>query len=147
VSTRIALAFREAQHPFLYAKNIDLKVVRLIAGARFKKADGWTEPHDAIVDTGAPLSVIPESIWRYLKVNPLGFPPRVIGLAGDGLKVEVAEVQCLAVDEKAVSSPFALRAYLSHGNSTLLLLGMEDFLTRCALHCDYETSNAYLEFP
>ena len=32
--------------------------------AQFKTADGWTPALPALIDTGAPFSVLPQTLWR-----------------------------------------------------------------------------------
>jgi len=145
VSTRILLHFRKSAHSPLKAAN--LNVIRLIGSVRFQQENGWSDAFRAIIDTGSPVSVIPEYIWQRIQRSPFDAPQHHIGLAGRQLPVDLATVRCAAVDEANVSPPFSMRAYLSHGDSDFLLLGMADFVTRSLLHCDYQKGEAYLEFP
>jgi hypothetical protein len=43
------------------------EIIRLKCLIQFKTQDGWSEPYDAIVDTGAPCSLIPSYIWKRIK--------------------------------------------------------------------------------
>lgn len=52
-------------------KGVRVEIIRLLAKAEFKAKDGWTDPYIAIVDTGAPLSLIPQSIWEGCEVEIL----------------------------------------------------------------------------
>ncbi|MBI4257719.1 MAG: hypothetical protein HY619_02075 [Thaumarchaeota archaeon] len=42
-------------------------LLRLIASAIFKSPSEWTEPQDAIVDTGAHTSILPKWLWTRIE--------------------------------------------------------------------------------
>ena len=42
-------------------------LTRLICNTKFKTFNGWTKSYDAIIDTGAHISIIPLEIWQDFK--------------------------------------------------------------------------------
>ncbi|MBU1614156.1 hypothetical protein KJ693_02475, partial [bacterium] len=48
-----------------------IKLIRVIGQARFKLRDGWTDLYSVIIDTGAPVSVLPARIWNNIEVKRL----------------------------------------------------------------------------
>ncbi len=64
MNKRIRLFF--STEPIIDAKSrVDLhEGIRLLSVVEFMSAQGWSEPESAIVDTGAPISLIPHKIWR-----------------------------------------------------------------------------------
>jgi predicted aspartyl protease len=44
-------------------------IVRVMCGLRFEKTKGWSKEYPSILDTGAPISVIPKSIWSDIDHN------------------------------------------------------------------------------
>jgi hypothetical protein len=69
MSIRLALRIDEHSDP----DDPTLVITRLLVWVSFLTVDGkLTDPELAIVDTGAPLSLIPQDIWhdcRYLKLR------------------------------------------------------------------------------
>jgi len=62
VSTNIALTFQTNYDLALLSAGLKLRLVRLFVNVRFKTAGGWTAPYEAIVDTGNPITIIPQKI-------------------------------------------------------------------------------------
>lgn len=103
-------------------------------------------PEVAWVDTGAPLTVFPESVWRKLGARILA-PNVPLAIAGQSLAANVGEAW-LAVSDAAnhVSPTLPVRAYLSPSNDLPVLLGVEDVLTAATLHCEHASRRAFLDF-
>ena len=57
---------------YLLQRNLVVRHVRIIADVSFETRGGWTETERAIIDTGAPISIIPptnlasDPIWILL---------------------------------------------------------------------------------
>ncbi len=82
--------------PELERKVPGLQVVRLLAAVQFRTPTGWTKPYDAIVDTGAPISVLPAFIWNKLERVELA-DHEIFGIVGKrecAIAVKVGKVAC-----------------------------------------------------
>ncbi|MDI6795073.1 MAG: hypothetical protein QME81_19765, partial [bacterium] len=125
MSTKISLWFHSFLDTDLLQKGVRVEIIRLLAKAEFKAKDGWTDPYIAIVDTGAPLSLIPQSIWEGCEVEILaehslkGVVPRKECV----LPVSVGEVSLRIVDEENMSRELVVKAYLSRTDRVPLILG------------------------
>ncbi|MDI6794338.1 MAG: hypothetical protein QME81_15985 [bacterium] len=63
MSTKIDLQFVKSLDLDLLEKGVEVWIIRIIGQIKFKTSDGWTRAYEAIIDTGAPVSFIPKSIW------------------------------------------------------------------------------------
>ena len=121
---------------------------RCYARLRFQQSPGWSEEFRAILDTGAPFSVIPSSIWQSLAFRRL-FPSHLRGViprATASLPADLAKLACVLTDEQTVSSPIELTALLVDVSDVPLLLGWAGCLDRARLHLDGPRRLAWLEF-
>lgn len=64
MSTKINLEFTVKRYHHEVAGIPELReILRIQCRARFKTEGGYGEPEKAIVDTGAPISLIPFDMW------------------------------------------------------------------------------------
>lgn len=122
-------------------------LVRLLTHTSFATSSGWTKTRETIIDTGAPVSLIPFSVWsetdyRLLAPNDLG-----LTIGGEHVRVKLAEVNVCLHDDHAISPPLTIKAHLLPDDAHPLLLGFEDVLTDLRLVSDYAAQVAYLEWP
>lgn len=69
----IKLWFKKILDPELEIKIPKrIYLIRLYADVIFKTPSGWTNPYPAIIDTGAPVTVIPLDLWKKCEINILG---------------------------------------------------------------------------
>ncbi|UCE37399.1 MAG: hypothetical protein JSW00_18380 [Thermoplasmata archaeon] len=66
MSTRIKLHFVEAVLQEL-SKEEEYELTRLMGWVVFRTTNHWSEPMDAIIDTGAHTSILPKTIWKGLQ--------------------------------------------------------------------------------
>lgn len=119
---------------------------RVLTWAQFKRPDGWTDRLPAVVDTGAPFSVLPRSLWDALHVEG-GFVSSLRGLVplpSAILKARLGQVSCLVSDLKRSSPPLECWALLADGEVPLVL-GCAGFLDRTKLMLDGPRQQAHLE--
>ena len=145
MSTRVALAFRESPHRQLRQHGIEARVIRLAVD--FAGWDGaqWLRYHDAWIDTGAPLTLLPEPTWRNLQVAVLAHGLSV-PIFGKTIPADLGELYVAVTDDTAFSPALRIRAYLCHSDELPILLGMDGVLTRSVLHCNHARRGAYLDF-
>jgi hypothetical protein len=150
---RINLRFYEIPEPDLLKAGIHLDLIRLVCDLRFATSQGWADVERAIIDTGAPVSMIPRSIWRRVAVHLLS--PKEFELYGisteeqeyPSVPARLGVVECTLLDESRVSPPLRLKAYLMPDDATPLALGFEGLLTRCKLVLNYPDQEAFLLTP
>ena len=138
-------------------RTLDLKVshprrrlflYRLAARIRFRQPNGWSDYHGAIVDTGAPYSLIPLSLWPALQVERLCELP-VRGLVPGRhaeLDATLAKVFGRLLDASHHSPPLPLWAMLADTDHVPLILGWSGCLDRAKLVLDSRRRLAWLEF-
>lgn len=103
----------------------------------------------AIIDTGAPTSLIPFRVWGQSLVT-LG-ESEVIASVSDrpecDLHVIRGQITLALLDEEGnrLIENWTIRADLCHTSEMPLLLGMKDFLEECRLVMDYPANKAWLE--
>jgi len=150
MSTKIGLNISTIYDINLLEQNISCRLVRLYGRIRFEKEKGWSNEYRAIIDTGSPVSLIPSSIWKEIKLEFLSqkeFP--ILGIAkeeSEPILARIATVKLVFIDPETTSSSFRVKAYLLPTDHIPLLFGFEDLLTEYKLFCDYKNNSAYLEF-
>ncbi len=149
----INLSLYEILDPELLDEGIRLRLIRLICYLRFATSEGWSGVERAIVDTGAPVAVIPWSIGNRIAVRPLSTRVMEIhGISADDqeqpfVPARLAEVTCVLLDQTRVSPSLRLKAYLMPDDATPLVLGFEDLLTSYELLCNYVRNETFLSLP
>ena len=119
----------------------------VLVSAQFRRPDGWTPAFRALVDTGAPFSVLPKSLWGDLRVEG-GFATNLRGLVplpSAVLKAKLAQVTCIVSDLKTNSPPLTFWALLAEGEVPLVL-GCSGFLDRAKLVLEAVQQRGRLEF-
>jgi hypothetical protein len=114
---------------------------------QFKSPSGWTPVLRALVDTGAPFSVLPKSLWTAIDSEG-GFATHLRGLVplrSAVLNARLSQVACLVSDLKTSAPPLSFWALLADGEVPLVL-GCAGFLDRAKLVLDAAHERAHLEF-
>lgn len=121
---------------------------RLWARVRFQQTRGWSEAHPAILDTGAPYSLVPASLWPRLHLEPLAQLPLRGIVPGEAAELEatLAKVSGRLLDARHVSPRLTLRAMLVKTDHVPLILGWSGCLDRARLVVDTPRHRAWLEF-
>lgn len=121
---------------------------RLLTRVQFRHARGWSDYHVAIIDSGAPYSVLPLSLWTALRVERLlDLPLRGI-VPGHAAEVDatLARVPAQLLDARRVSPHLALWAMLARTDEVPLILGWSGLLDLARLGLDGRRRSAWLAF-
>ena len=121
---------------------------RLWTRVQFQTRGGWTPVSPALIDTGAPFSVLPQSLWSDIEARPVGFTSELRGLIplpAASLKARLAQVTCRISDLKMTAPPLRLWVLLAEGDVPVVL-GCAGFLERATLTLDGPRQVASLEF-
>lgn len=120
---------------------------RIWTRAHFKHTTGsWTPVVPALIDTGAPFSVVPSPLWHDLDVQG-GFATQLRGLVqrpSAVLKARFAQLTCRLSDLKSTTPPLTFWALLAEGEVPLVL-GCAGVLDRATLLLDARHNRARLE--
>lgn len=142
---RVNLFFTESFSADLQTKVPGIEFIRLRAAVRFKTDTGWSDICDAIVDTGAPISLILDFIWKKIERIELA-DHHVGGVGGGKLPIKVAKVTCQLVDELGnETQPKEIHAYLVKRGRSPLILGFKDLLSQLTNHFDHRMGEAWIE--
>ena len=125
-------------------------VIRLHCWIQFRASNGaLTKPYFAVVDTGAPLCMILQRIWRELGTEVLVERTSVGGISQRKecqVPAKLGRVRaCLADAQGTLSPPLVFPAYLAKTNRAPLLLGFAGVLSEFRCYCDYEAREAWVE--
>ena len=69
MSTTIELEFETHIDLDFVGQAIAVHLIRLTVSLQLQTSKGWTRKYKALVDTGNPISVIPNSVWSKGKVK------------------------------------------------------------------------------
>jgi len=146
---KIDLAIRRGYHAPAIAVGHRLSAIRLTANISVATDAGWTLFERAVIDTGAPVSVFPPSIWKQSRYTPLGHV-RIGGLARREeclVPAILAEIDCILSDGQRSLGPLRMHAYLAEIENAPRLIGMLGFLERGILRVELSRNRAFLRMP
>ncbi len=118
---------------------------RLYTNLRLHLRSKWSDPLRAIVDTGAPYSVIPRDLGTQLVATSL-YRTRMGGLVPkEYMYGTMVETECMATDEENSSEPFKIRAIVADKIGIPLLLGLHGILDQEELITRISSREAWLQ--
>ena len=123
------------------------KGIRLLTIAQFLNVRGWSEPEVAIVDTGAPISLVPYRIWRKCTNEVIGEAELrgVIPKKECVMPVKVAVVRLRLVEPEYATEGIEVKAYLAPNDEVPLIIGFENILSEFNVFFSYHTQIAFIE--
>ena len=146
MSTSIELEFETHIDLDFVEQGIAVHLIRLTASLQLQTREGWTRKYKALVDTGNPISVIPNSVWSKGKINwILSHRSDLLGIGGGKVSGKVGEVILVLVDKKTASPPIKAKALLLDDDRVPFLIGFEDIMTDIKLVCDYESKTSFFQ--
>ena len=103
-------------------------------------------PENAIIDTGAHISVMPFDIWEKLNVQIMAEHKMQDLLPDKSTPVNVGYVKAKIIDDTGnTTNQLRFLSYLAFTNKIPLILGMRDVLEKFNLHILFSRNQAYLE--
>jgi len=143
----VKLFFETLRSRELETKVEGINIVRLRCYVQFEKRTGEISIHDAIVDTGAFISLIPFSIWKDVEVDRLA-DHHVGGLIQKpdcSIPVIIGKIGLRLIDEEHQTEKIDVHSYLALTDEIPLILGFKDLLASFKVCFDYKENSAWLE--
>jgi len=146
MSTRIGLTFQRL--PDIELLHRGIAYLRLLCNVQFETPTKEVFVQPAIVDTGAPLCLIPSDLWKQVRTQQ--FETTRIG----GLMVQkecavpgrVGILSMTLLDPHGHRYRLTVRAFLAQTTEVPLILGFQDCLEKSTMHVSYPRHEAWLEF-
>lgn len=111
MSTTIELEFETHIDLDFVEQAIAVHLIRLTVSLQLQTREGWTRKYKALVDTGNPISVIPNSVWSKGKINwILSHKSDIHGIGGGKVSGKSGEIILILVDKKTTSPPIKAKA-------------------------------------
>ncbi|MBC8526454.1 MAG: hypothetical protein H8D22_06255 [Candidatus Cloacimonetes bacterium] len=108
---------------------------------------GLSKPESAIVDTGAPIYLIPHKIWRKCVTKVIGETELrgVIPKKECVMFVKVATIELRLIDPKYATETIEIKAYLAPNDNVPLVIGLERLLSEFDIFFSYHTQDAFIK--
>ena len=135
-------------HPDVEGLHELREVLRIQCRVQFKTAEGYCEPEKAIVDTGAPISLIPFDMWRHAEIEYLG-EDYLRGVVPKGecyLPADIGRIKAVLIDKDGnTSDELTFLAYLPFTNKVPLFIGLMELIEKGIVWSDLRNRNGYIE--
>ena len=145
ISIKIGLEInRETRDVELEKKILYLKpLIRIFSKIKFPELE---TPEDALIDTGAHISILPLYLWKKLNVKIIA-EHKTSGIVPDmSIPVKVGYITANIIDENGnFSKEIKFLSYLAITNKIPIILGMRDLLEKFTIHISFSKNEAYLE--
>ena len=144
---RVTLEILRGPYRPALAGGLQVESCRLLTDLSLQCGRAWTPFLPGIVDTGAPLSLLPRRVWQSADVSHMG---RIL-VGGLNRRQECMFEVTLAVVVLAIrdrfneNQPVEAHALLADTDDVPTLLGMRGVLTELVLHTDIRRGEAYVE--
>lgn len=149
MSTSVQLSFRDVVDRKLSEKLQGYtRSTRLICKTKFKTPQDWSKTYNAIIDTGATITLIPLSIWQDINTEIIAdhLVSGIISNEECKVPVKIAKVRIIIFDLSGnCTDELEITSYLSLLENVPLLLGFKDLLSRFKVCFDYEKREGYIE--
>ena len=123
--------------------------LRIVGWIQLKKSNGWTEPSQAIIDTGAYTSLFPLSLWQDLEVKIISdhFVRGLVPKKQCKIDVKIGWISCKIIDRQGNLTPeIKFRAFLALIDDIPLILGFKDLLDKFRLIISPIEKIGFIEF-
>lgn len=144
---RINLPIVRGHHAPALAIGHRVAAIRVFAEISVATPTGWSLFEPAVVDIGAPISVLPPSIWKQSHHTALGR----VTIGGIARREEcqipaiLAEINCMLSDGQQTLGPLRMHAYLAEVVNAPTLIGILGFLERGVLCVDFPKNRGFLQ--
>lgn len=145
--TKVRLYWKTDFDPTHLANGVHVRIIRLYVPVSFRETTEWSEPVNAIINLGSPLTVLPKRVWQTMQniqylsgMVPLG------GIGKGTVLARLAKIELAFLSTQKEIVKRTIKAYLAEDDAVPLLLGIEDLITNTRLVSDYPKNKAFLHF-
>lgn len=147
MSTNVELYFGSYENLEIKEFLTDYQTIRLEGLISFKTSEGWTDPEIALLDTGAPLSVIPYPLWKNI-IHKKITDYEIHGIVPKKeckIPAFIAEVSCFICDKSGnETKEVRINAFLVKSEGVPLIIGFRNLLSKYKICFDYGNNTAFL---
>lgn len=107
------------------------------------------EPTVGIIDTGAPMSLIPRFIWTKLSpkiIQEESYLSGVIPGPSHMMMTKIGIISAKLLGKAGNHYPVSFPAHLAPINRVPIIIGMQSILEKAMIHIDVNGNNNWLEF-
>lgn len=146
---RIELGTWRTPHEPAASIGRPLPAIRLGCALSIATNTGWNPFRWAVIDTGAPISLLPPLFWR----NSQHITLDRVTIGGVSKRQEcripaiLAEIECTLSDRQHSLGPIRMHAYLAEPEDAPVLIGVLGFIERGLLRVDLSNNRASLRMP
>lgn len=149
MSTKIALQIHRL--PDIDLIDYGVIDIRVFCDALFKPLIPTVknEPMQAIIDTGAPMSVVPHFIWNRCDTRIIQEEAYLSGIIpgpSHMMKTKIGMLSAELLDKVGNHYPISFCAHLAPLNKIPIIIGIQDILGKAVIHIDIRRGNSWLEF-
>lgn len=147
---RISLRFEATEVVTPRFGNWPLRVIRLVTDVVFRLPDlSYTRSETALLDTGAPMSVLPQTLWRTLDAG-IHVPDASFGGVSQRKECQIpcsiGTVNMRLCDRSGnASRAYDVPAFLAKTDRVPLILGFASLMEDLTIHFDYQKPEAWAE--
>ena len=146
MSTRIELSFRRLPDAELLHRGISH--IRLFCTVEFKTLANEVFVQPAIIDTGAPLCLVPSDLWMQVRTQQFE-ATKIGGLTARkecAIPARIGILSMTLLDPRGHRHRLTVRAFLAQTTDVPLILGFQDCLEKATLHAAALRHDTWLEF-
>ncbi|HID86642.1 MAG TPA: hypothetical protein EYP55_04590 [Anaerolineae bacterium] len=122
--------------------GIRANIIRLLGTIELERADGeWSETRWAVLDTGAPMCLLPLDAWEGSRVEILAEDHPLRGVVPKeecALPVQIGRLTLRLVDRMRTGKRLEVEAYLASTNKVPLVLGFHRCLDQYKVVFDHK---------
>lgn len=107
------------------------------------------KPLVAVIDTGAPVSLIPQFVWGKFSpkiIQEEAYLSGIIPGPSHMMKTKIGIILAELLDKEGNHCPISFPAHLAPINRVPIIIGMQDVLQKAVVHIDIKGNSNWLEF-
>ena len=146
MSIRIGLTFQRL--PDIELLHRGIAYTRLLCNVQFETPTKEIFIQPAIIDTGAPLCLIPSDLWEQVRTQQFE-STQIGGLMAQkecAIPARVGILSMTLLDPQGHQRRLTVRAFLAQTTDIPLILGFQDCLEKATMHLSFPRKEAWLDF-
>lgn len=137
------------RRPDIELFNFGIFDIRLTCDIAFPPHPKYSAPIPAIIDTGAPMSVIPYPIWAECFTKIIEEDSYLSGIVPGAhhiMRTKIGIISAVLTDKRGVYYPIAFRAHFAPIKRIPIILGIQDIIDKAIVNIAIKEEDVWLEF-